>query len=184
MIGNELLRGSLVRLDALEREDMKVVAPWWRSLEFTQYLSQGAIFPLTEEDEDEWYTTMRKDSGKYLFAIRPLDSEAPVGTCSLFDFNWRIRKCLFGIAIGDPACRGRGYGTDAARLCLRYAFLELGMNRVQLHVYAFNEPALRAYEKAGFVREGELRQAVYREGRYFSEYVMAVLRQDWEAGSP
>ncbi len=180
MIGDALLRGTHIYLDALERKDMEELGGCWRSLELTQYLMQDAVFPQTAEDEMEWFEHMRKDKARYVFAVRLRTDGAAIGTCSLFDINWRIRKCVFGIAIGYPKHHGKGYGTEALRLILRYAFLELGLNRVQLHVYEFNTRAIRSYEKAGFRQEGVLRQAVYREGRYWDEIVMAILRTEWE----
>lgn len=65
-------------------------------------------------------------------------------------------------------------------MALSYSFLELNLNRVELMVYAFNERAHRAYEKAGFQLEGRLRDALYREGRYHDELVMSVLRREWD----
>ncbi len=184
MLGNDLLRGELVRLDALDRADVDTFGPWWRDLELIGNLSQTAAFPFTVEDELEWFESMRKNKDVSMFAIRRIDTGALIGTTSLFDVNWRIRKCLFGIAIGDKSAWGQGYGTDATRLALRYAFMELNLNRVQLHVYSFNDRARRAYEKAGFILEGTLRDAVYRDGRHHDEHVMAVLRRDWEADRP
>jgi RimJ/RimL family protein N-acetyltransferase len=180
MQGAQLLKGDLIYLDALERSDMEIMGPWWRNLDLAQYLSQDAIVPATMEDEMEWFEAQRKDKSSFVFAVRRNDDNALLGSTSLFQINWRIRKCLFGIALGDPTVWGRGYGTDATRVTLRYAFEELNLNRVQLHVYEFNERGARAYEKAGFRQEGRLRQAVYREGRYFDELVMAALRSDWE----
>ena len=181
MIGNKLLQGELVYLDVLEKTDIPLLAAWWRSVELSQYLSQDALFPKNEQDELEWYESVRKNPNIFVFAIKRQDDDALIGTTSLFDINWRIRKCTFGIALGDPTVWGKGLGTDATRTVVGYAFRELNLNRVQLYVYEFNERGRRAYEKAGFVREGTLRESVYREGRLFSEDIMAILRSDWEA---
>ena len=181
--GADLLKGELVHLDALDRSDIETLGPWWTNLDLIQYLSQGAAFPKTMEDEVEWFERQRKDSGTFTFAIRRNDDMSLIGTASLFSFNWRIRKCVFGISIGDPSAWGRGYGTDATRIVIRYGFEELNLNRIQLHVYEYNERARRAYEKAGFTVEGRLREAVYREGRHYDELVMAVLRSEWTSSS-
>jgi RimJ/RimL family protein N-acetyltransferase len=58
--------------------------------------------------------------------------------------------------------------------------MRVNLNRIQLFVYSFNPRAIRAYEKAGFRIEGTLRENIYRDGRYWDEYVMAILRSDWE----
>ena len=180
MIGNKLLQGKSIYLDALEKADVPMLGAGWRSIELSQFLSQDALFPKNEEDELEWYESVRKNPNVFAFAIRRQDDDSLVGTASLFDINWRIRKCSFGIALGDPTVWGKGLGTDATRTVIGYAFRELNLNRVQLYVYEFNERARRSYEKVGFVKEGTLRQSVYREGRYYSEDIMSILRSDWE----
>jgi RimJ/RimL family protein N-acetyltransferase len=179
MVGAKLLEGELVFLDALERSDVETFAPWWRNLDLVRFLAQDAALPQTPEDELEWFEKVRKDEGTFLFAVRRRDTGALVGTASLFDINWRVRKCVFGIALGPPEIWGKGFGSEATRLTLRYAFSELNLNRVQLFVYEFNERAVRAYKKVGFQKEGRLREAVYRDGRYYDEFVMACLRSEW-----
>lgn len=87
---------------------------------------------------------------------------------------------MCGIVIGEKEYWNRGYGSDALRTLLRFAFEELNLHRVFLHVFDFNERAIRCYEKVGFRHEGRLRQARFTEGRYVDELVMAVLREEWE----
>ncbi len=64
---------------------------------------------------------------------------------------------------------------------MRFAFEQLGLNRVELEVYAFNPRAVRTYEKAGFRRDGVRRQALYRDGKFHDIYLMGILREDWDA---
>ena len=104
-----------------------------------------------------------------------------IGNCGLFGFDWKNRFAEFGILIGEKDAWGHGYGTDAARLILRFGFDELNLNRVWLRVYDFNPRAGRAYKKAGYVQEGIYRQALYREGAYHDIHVMSVLRDEWQA---
>ena len=179
MLGDDLLRGELVFLDVLEREDIEVVGPWYRSLSLLQYLRNNVIYPQTMQDEYDWFDNERKQSGRYGFGIKRLDNGEIIGGVGLFDVNAQVRSCTFGISLGEQAVWGKGYGTDATRVALRYAFLELNMNRVELRVYDYNNRGIRAYEKAGFEQEGRLREAVYRDGRYWDELVMGILRADW-----
>ena len=102
-----------------------------------------------------------------------------IGWLVLREILWQARHCSFAIGL-DPALRGHGYGTDATRLALRYAFLELNLNRVGLDVTTYNEAGIRAYSKVGFIHEGRLRALVYRDGVYYDALVMSMLRSDWE----
>jgi RimJ/RimL family protein N-acetyltransferase len=88
----------------------------------------------------------------------------------------RDRQAGFGILIGEKAEWSRGYGTEATRLIVRYAFDVLNLNRVWLHVLEDNQRGQRAYENVGFKVEGVLRQAGFREGRYMDMITMGILR--------
>jgi RimJ/RimL family protein N-acetyltransferase len=86
-----------------------------------------------------------------------------------------------GIQIGEREYWGKGYGTDALRVLLRYAFDELNLARVSLSVLEGNVRAMRSYEKCGFKYEGRERQAWAYEGRRWDEVYMGLLREEWEA---
>jgi RimJ/RimL family protein N-acetyltransferase len=66
---------------------------------------------------------------------------------------------------------------------LEHAFVRLGLHRVGLSVFAFNERAIRAYRKVGFREEGRLREAIWRDGRYWDELQMGILADEWRAGT-
>ena len=101
------------------------------------------------------------------------------GATGLHQLDWRARHACFGVFIGVKEEWGKGHGTDATRLMVRHAFATMNLNRVWLHVVSTHEAGIRAYERAGFRREGVLRQQFYREGRCQDLLVMAVLREEW-----
>lgn len=96
---------------------------------------------------------------------------------------WRIshvnRSAMLTIFIGERTHWGRGYGTDALRVALNEAFGPLDLHRVELHVFAFNERAIRSYEKVGFAHEGTRRQALRRGSVYHDVLVMGVIREEF-----
>lgn len=179
MLGNDLLKGDLVYLNAITRDDVTQYAKWFGDLELLQYLWMQPLYPLTFEDEMEWYEQMRKN-GSYNFAIRTLDHIILIGSAGLKTPDWKNRSAELGISIGNSSYWGRGYGTDATRVLLRYGFLELNLNRIELVVYGYNERAIKSYQKIGFRHEGTRRQALFREGRYYDTHLMAMLRQEWQ----
>jgi RimJ/RimL family protein N-acetyltransferase len=103
-----------------------------------------------------------------------------IGHCALFQFDAAARTCSLGITIGDKDYWGRGYGRDAVRLLLDYAFRLRNVRRVHLSVNGANERALRAYLACGFVEEGRLRQHLWSAGRYVDLVQMGILREEWE----
>src|SRR5262249_29902604 len=93
---------------------------------------------------------------------------------SLFNINHRHRRCEWGICIGPATRWGKGYGTEACRLAVSFAFKELGLGKVYLDVYESNERARRAYEKAGFEVEGKQLRHAWLHGRFETNYIMAA----------
>ncbi len=138
--------------------------------------------PINSCREREWIESVGRDGKDYVFGVVVREGDRLIGVTGLHNVQSAARKATFGINIGDRAFQNKGYGTEATLLCLRYGFEELNLNRIALSVFSNNPRAIRCYQKAGFVQEGCLRQAVYRNGRYEDEYQFAILREEWERG--
>ena len=107
-----------------------------------------------------------------------------IGTCAFSQLDAENGSALYHITIGEKDAWGHGYGTEATRLMLDHAFETLGLHRIGLSVFAFNERAIRAYLSCGFVIEGRAREAIWRDGRWWDEVTMSVLESDWrDAGA-
>lgn len=102
---------------------------------------------------------------------------APVGTASLFGFDMYARHAEVGITLA-PEARGRGIGSEAIRQLVAFGFERRNLRRIHLQAIASNTPALRAYEKAGFVIEGRLREHAWVRGGYEDIVLMGILRSD------
>ena len=105
----------------------------------------------------------------------------PLGSVYIRDIDRTHNKAEYGIFIGEAAARGRGTGTAAAGLMLRYCFEEEGLHRISLRALADNVQAVRSYEKAGFRKEALLRDDVRIDGTYRDIIWMAILQTDWRA---
>ena len=174
-----MFEGKLVRLAAVRRDDLALYTRWFSDPELLWFIAPQVLRPASYDDEVDWYEAMRKDKDQFTFGIHTIAEDRLIGNCSLGIQSWRNRAALFGIAIGDKAYWGRGYGTEATHLLMGYAFGELNLNRVELEVYAFNTRAIRSYEKVGFVLEGTRRQAIFRDGVYHDAHIMSLLREDF-----
>jgi hypothetical protein len=104
-----------------------------------------------------------------------------IGSCAFSQLDADNGSTLFHITIGEHDAWGHGYGSEATRLMVDHAFDSLGLHRVALTVFAFNERAIRAYQRVGFVVEGSAREAIWRDGRWWDELHMSVLEPDWRA---
>ena len=135
--------------------------------------------PFTAEGHTKWLRNY-VDTGKVIQTIVcELEGGRPLGSVFLRDVDRTHSKAEYGIFLGEDDARGRGIGTAAAKLMLRYAFEEAGLHRVYLRVLADNVPAIRSYEKAGFVKEAYLRESVFLDGVYRDVILMSVLEEEW-----
>lgn len=171
------LSGEHVYLRPVEMFDLERYRRWLNDPAVRVPL--GAFAPLTEKMERDFIESAGGKPDEYTFAIVLKDGDRHIGGTGLNEIRWKDRAALFGVFIGDEDCRGHGYGTEAARLVLRYAFETLNLNRIELGVFAFNEAAVRAYEKAGFVREGVKREWAFIDGQYTDHIIYGVLARDY-----
>jgi len=175
-----MFRGEKIQLAAIQREYIPRYVEWLNDWETSQFLAPGVPFPMSLEDETDWFENRRRREGTYTFAILTLAENKLIGNTGLHNVDLKNRSATFGIFIGDKNYWGKGYGTDATKTIARWGFEQLGLNRIELWVYDFNPRAIRAYEKAGFQRDGVRRQGLYRNGKFHDEYMMCILREEWE----
>ncbi|MEW5941873.1 MAG: GNAT family protein, partial [Chloroflexota bacterium] len=177
-----VIYGEKVRLRAVERDDVKKYFEWVNDPEVTHGLA--LYLPMSTTDEEKWFErATNRDPNEKPLAIEMRDGEGwrLIGNCAFFDIDTVARSGEIGIMIGDKSVWNKGLGTEAMGLLLLHGFETLNLNRVMLKVYAYNARAIRAYEKAGFKREGALRQAVFKHGKYDDVHIMSVLRSEWDA---
>jgi RimJ/RimL family protein N-acetyltransferase len=139
----------------------------------------GVPRPLTHEQEIAWYDQAATAANDIQFTIYERATWRPVGNTGLHSIDHRNRAAEFGIIIGEADCRGKGYGTEAARLMLDYAFAALGLANVMLRVHEFNLAGQRAYQKAGFHEFGRRRQCIFMGGRWWDEVYMDCLASEF-----
>ena len=104
-----------------------------------------------------------------------------LGESVVNEINFSLRCANFRIALFSAQARGHGLGTWAIRMTQAYAFDTLHLHRLSLDVFSFNTRAIRAYERAGFVREGVLRDAIATSGGYADDVLMSMLESEWRA---
>lgn len=129
----------------------------------------------TRESHENWIRNMIEAGRAVQMIICDTGTDAPLGSVYIRDIDRGHGKAEYGIFIGEEQARGRGVGTAAAKLMLRYCFEEEGLHRVYLRVFSDNPQAVRSYEKAGFVREGLLRDDVRIDGEYRDIIWMAAV---------
>ncbi|MFN2518699.1 MAG: GNAT family N-acetyltransferase [Jatrophihabitantaceae bacterium] len=172
-----MLTGELIELRAITDDDEPVLYRIAAELDTWEERSPSPPRPLTRaahrEREAKFALT---DDTRFVVSF---DGQA-VGTVSLFHEDLLARHAEVGIAL-LPEARGKGYGTDALRLVVEFAFTTRNLRRVYLSALASNAAALASYRKVGFVEEGRHREHCWVRGRYEDEVAMGLLRSEWRA---
>jgi len=180
MLDNNLLSGKMVRLTAVNPE---ICAPLWTkwraNSEYSRLADMDAATLSSVKSTREWIEKHLEDWLADEFEIHTLNGDKVIGTIGL-DGAMKVHGDAFvGIGIGEPEYWGRGFGTEAMQLILKYAFMELNLHRVSLDVFGYNLRALHSYEKAGFKLEGRSRNVLLREGQRWDLIYMGILREEW-----
>jgi RimJ/RimL family protein N-acetyltransferase len=173
-----LLSGELVRLTWARPEDAVIMTRWREDAEYMRMVDTDWMRPASAEDSPLGRAGVAPNGVE--FRIRAVPDDRLIGFVALHSIEWNNQVGEISIGIGCSADWGKGYGTEALRLALRFAFDELNLNRVWLTVIGYNTRAVRAYEKVGFRHEGVLRQAGLRDGKRYDLLVMGLLREEWE----
>lgn len=174
-----MIIGEKVILRAIEPSDIRQLWEWTQDAEVMRYRDYpGPPRPLAEA-EREYQDSLCQDTRDLHLAIATLEGEL-IGETSLRYVDHRAGNADFTIAIGNKAYWGHGYGSDATKALMRFAFQQYNLHRVTLYVHAFNERAVKAYEKCGFRHEGRLREAHYMEGEHKDVLLMGLLKEDFE----
>lgn len=102
-----------------------------------------------------------------------------IGDLAIMDVDYRERKGSFRIAIADEAYMSNGYGSEALHLIIPYMFNTLNLRKININVYAYNERAIKTYEKLGFLREGVIREDLYFDGEYHDNILMGLFKHEY-----
>jgi RimJ/RimL family protein N-acetyltransferase len=164
--------------------DARLLLHWFNDPEVRQYMQRFA--PLMLEGEEKWLTDMAIPSGRMhpisnatLLIVCKSDHKR-IGTMGIHQIDWRNRHATTGTTIGNKAYWGRGFGTDAKMLLLNWAFNELGLNKVESRVIAFNERSLAYGKRCGYEEVGRLKRHILRHGQWHDEVILEVHAEAWQ----
>jgi RimJ/RimL family protein N-acetyltransferase len=173
-----VLEGSRVALRRHVPENLAAFRRWYSDPEIAR-LARYQEAPMRPDEIERFFAARVVGDDALAMAIHELATDRLVGTCAFSQLDGDNGSALYHITIGEKDAWGRGYGTEATQLMLDHAFGTLGLHRIALFVFEFNERAIRAYRRCGFVIEGRARESIYRDGRWWDELAMSVLESDW-----
>ncbi|MPN46286.1 hypothetical protein SDC9_193871 [bioreactor metagenome] len=136
-------------------------------------------FPTNAEKEEAWIDSFSPDSlCEYILAVQRNDTGKVIGGIEINNLDLKNSNCIIAIYM-HPEYLGRGIGTQAINLLLDLLFDRFSLNKIKLNVFDFNERAIKSYKKAGFVKEGVLRQELFTMNKYHDIIMMSILKQEW-----
>ena len=166
---------SGIYLRLMTYEDTDAIVSWRNKDAVRKNFIYQALF--TRESHENWIRTMVETGKVVQMMICEVATDKPVGSVYIRDIDHTHHKAEYGIFIGEDTARGKGYGTAAAGLMIKYCFEELNLHRLFLRVYADNIQAIRSYEKAGFTKEAHLRDDVCIDGKYRDIVLMGIINE-------
>jgi RimJ/RimL family protein N-acetyltransferase len=172
-----MLKSENVYLAPFEDQDSRVLFNWINDRNIVLWNSYYK--PVTHKQHQEWFNSLEKRDDLVIFGIRLIETGELIGSCQLHSINPVDRHAELQIRIAKEEQMNKGYGTEALKLLLDFAFTDLNLARVYLYVFSTNTRAVKAYEKVGFVQEGCLRRHAHINGEYLDVHVMGLLRDDF-----
>ena len=176
------IAGERVVLRSWERDDIQVRWETDQTADNTETRMRDWHEPprSLQQREAEFEAQQAEPDASTVALIIEADGR-PVGDINLFHIEPRNSNAAVGMSIWRAEDRGRGYGSDAMRAMLAWAFRQMNLHRVELSVDPANAQAIAVYRKAGFVEEGRRREAHFTDGAYTDDLMMGILRRDFEA---
>lgn len=173
----EEVRSLTVSIRPFEKTDIPKKVEWINNPENNQFLHYD--IPLEIAKTEQWFESVKGRTDRFDATI--IADGVPCGTIGLLGIDHKNAKAEYYIAMGEVKLKGKGVSTQASRLILRYAFQELGLNKVYLYTETENIPAQRLFEKVGFVKEGCLKADIFSKGRFVDRYVYGICKEAFDS---
>ena len=165
-----------VTLTPFTWEHAQTYLDWVNQEEIARWLTRS--LPVSPLEHQRWYENLMQRQDVVVFSVVENGSSTYLGNVWLWGVHPVHRSAELRILMG-PSAKGKGYGTEACKGLLRFAFRDLNLNKVFLYVLSHNAAAVRTFEKSGFVSEGSLHQEFFMAGKYEDALRMSVLRSIW-----
>lgn len=164
-----------VYLRAFEPDDYKTTIKWRKDDVIWDMLG-GTKYFVSEAYEKQWIENTIFNSKDVKLAVCLDENDKHIGNVYMTNINEINRSCVSHVLIGEKEYWGHGYAREALQLAIDYMFNERNIHRIQANVLVSNVASLNMHEKCGYKLEGTLREAVYKNGKYQDQYVLALVK--------
>ncbi|WP_449621898.1 GNAT family N-acetyltransferase [Robertmurraya sp. Marseille-Q9965] len=169
----------MIYIRELTSTDIVSINKWRNNRDLINSLGTNFRY-INIETDTEWFDNyLNNRTNSIRCAICREESSEIIGVVYLLNIDLINRSAEFAIMIGESNNQGRGIGTFATESMLNHAFMDMNLNRVYLSVLEENMRAIRLYEKVGFIIDGIIREAVYKNGEFKDLVLMSILKRDY-----
>lgn len=172
-----MIKGDLVGLRAVEKEDLALLRDWRNIPEFRRNFREVRELNLT--NQEKWFErSCVNNLNDFMFVIVRLSDNKPIGACGLLYINWIIRSADFSFYIGynQSYIDSEGYAKDAANLLINYGFNNLNLHKIWMELYEFDKLKLDFFQNEfNFQVDGKLRDNCFEDGKYWDSYIISKI---------
>jgi RimJ/RimL family protein N-acetyltransferase len=171
------LVGKGVFLRPFGKRDLPHIQRWSNDAELRKLT--GEVASISQTEAEKFYKELLADENREWFTIVLKKGRRVIGEAGLLRMFRPWRNTDMTIIIGEKDARGKGYGKEAGRLLLSYAFEHLGFHRVSVGVVGFNKNALRFWKSLGFKKEGVHRDEYFCDSEFSDFIMMSILENEF-----
>lgn len=173
------LKGKKVLLSSIKKSHLKYFVKWLKDEEVNKYLINN-FKNMTMKKGIEWFNKKRTSRSEILFGVYTIKNKQIIGSIGLRRIDLHNKRANFGITIMNKDYWNMGFGTEATRLLLRFAFDKLKLKSINLLVNEKHFKAQRVYKKVGFRKAGLFRKSRFYKGKYYNNIIMDILDSDFK----
>ncbi|MGP4108643.1 GNAT family N-acetyltransferase [Virgibacillus sp. L01] len=174
-----MLSSKRLQFRKMVESDIEKYHSWRNDLDVMKTTSTSLDLYSLDETKNFVENVIFNSTSSKSYIIEEKESDTAIGVTSLINIDTKNRNAECIIDIGEKKFWGKGYGTEALKMLLEYAFLELNLHRVSLRVFSLNDRAIHIYNKLGFEKEGVMRESLYRNGKWHDIITMGVLKREY-----
>lgn len=183
-IQTPLFEAQDICLGPIDHEkDPEVESRWTHDSEFMRMMELKPVRPLAPAMVKKQYEKLEKEIDErrnmFYFTIRAREDDRLLGKAVFEWVDWANGNSFLTLGIGSGQDRGKGFGSQALGLLLRFAFAELSLFRVSIVIPEYNTAAIALVRKFGFVEEVRRRKAILRDGQEYDLLAFGLLSSEW-----
>ncbi len=168
---------NMIKLRAFELYDLDTINSV-RNDDESFSKTGGNKFYISKEWDRKWIEDKIFNNQNQIY-LAVCFKESIIGYLGMINIDFRNRKAEWaGINIHRDYI-GKGYGSEAAELMIRFAFEELNLNKLYGYWLVSNMSSLRMAEKLGFVQEGIIKDFVFKRNEYHTAKLLSLSRSDY-----